>query len=219
MITSRAAVGQAGHKKTVLGKKKRTSRSQKNRFGKEKISKTGIMTKRETREDSVGEKNSIKWEESEAKFIVLEHLVQGILPLDSKEMPPKQAWETYRDLDDFKDVSYVQFRTNLNKYRKYVKSEPMKFHFHAFLKSKREEDAFIHDMKLFPKEKRNDADFDLYVLLREDVENGKHLELTPLQLRKTRKEYMEVDQAYFRKKFSHAVRRKTFFNWLNEQPL
>ena len=56
----------------------------------------------------------IKWEKSEPCAILIEDLVQGVLPLDDKEMTHETAWNIlYKDMNEFSEVSFAQFKARL----------------------------------------------------------------------------------------------------------
>ena len=61
----------------------------------------------------------VDWKTSAAKVVLEDDLREGVLPVDAKEMPPREAWNTvYEHLLEFHGVEYEQFRDNLNRMRK-----------------------------------------------------------------------------------------------------
>ena len=62
----------------------------------------------------------------------------------------------------------------------------------------------LHDRTIFPRRERDEEDgiliFDLHpakLLLRDDVLANKHKEMKPVQLQRSRPEYMHFDKDYF----------------------
>jgi hypothetical protein len=67
---------------------------------------------------------------------------------------------------------------------------------------------------------RGETVFDLSaakLLLRADVEDGKHLTMKPLQLQMTRDEYKPYSAKVFKHRIYQEVRRKKFINYLEER--
>ena len=95
-----------------------------------------------TRKQEERKSASINWRTSEAKCILIEDLVSGALPLDAKDCSPKLAWEMYKDMPEFSDVPYTQFRDRLNGHRVQVRKN--------MSRSKHEEQCLLHDRSLFP---------------------------------------------------------------------
>ena len=86
-----------------------------------------------------------------------------------------------------------------------------------------ESEALAHDRGLFPRQTENhrgEPVFDLSaakLLLRADVEEGKHLQMTPSQLQLYRVEYEPFDPRKFAHRIYQEVRRKKFINYLNQR--
>jgi hypothetical protein len=165
------------------------------------------MPKRKTNEDN------IIWRNSEARCILIEDLVRGILPLERSQMTEAEAFEIYQGMVGFADVRFPQFRARLKDHRAQVKKSSQR--------SKYEEECLKHDRLIFPRkllDENGTPVFDLHpakLLLREDVAEGKHLLMTPLQLWKSRPdEYMLFQEPFFRNKMYQAVRRQKFVNYL-----
>eukprot|EP00980_Cylindrotheca_fusiformis_P026501 scaffold16306_cov113-Cylindrotheca_fusiformis.AAC.1 len=154
----------------------------------------------------------INWRSSAARAIVIEDLVRGILPLENSQMTAEEAFEIYREMDEFAGVVFVQFRLRLKDHRSQVKKD--------LLRSRYEEECLRHDRRLFPRKSvdhNGTPVFDLHpakLLLRQDVAEKKHLQMTPFQLWESRDEYLEFEQAFFRNKIYQAARRQKFINYL-----
>lgn len=138
----------------------------------------------------------IKWEKSEPRAILIEDLVQGVLPLDDEEMTHETAWNIlYKDMKEFSEVCFAQFKARLRDHRKQVKQ--------GLLRSKHEEECMERDRRLFPRKESNGdgkPNFDLHpakLLLRADVKNKKHKQMKPSKLRMSRPEYQAFDNDHF----------------------
>lgn len=158
----------------------------------------------------------IKWEKSEPRAILIEDLVQGVLPLDDKEMTHETAWNIlYKDMKEFSEVCFAQFKARLRDHRKQVKQ--------GLLRSKHEEECMERDRRLFPRKESNGdgkPNFDLHpakLLLRADVKNKKHKQMKPSKLRMSRPEYQAFDNDHFRQRIHQASRREKFVNWLEHK--
>eukprot|EP00980_Cylindrotheca_fusiformis_P030820 scaffold25470_cov793-Cylindrotheca_fusiformis.AAC.1 len=157
-------------------------------------------------------KDFINWRSSAARAIIIEDLVRGILPLENSQMTAEEAFEIYRGMEEFDGVIFLQFRQRLRDHRSQVKKD--------LLRSQQEEECLQRDRIFFPRkvvDQNGRQVFDLHpakLLLRQDVAEKKHLQMTPFQLWESRAEYMEYEQAYFRNRIYQAVRREKFINYL-----
>jgi hypothetical protein len=134
-------------------------------------------------------------------------------PLERSQMTEAEAFEIYQGMVGFADVRFPQFRARLKDHRAQVKK--------SLQRSKYEEECLKHDRSFFPRkllDENGTPVFDLHpakLLLREDVAEGKHLLMTPLQLWKSRPdEYMVFQEPFFRNMIYQAVRRQKFVNYL-----
>ena len=159
----------------------------------------------------------IDWRNSEAKKILLYELEKGYLTVHAEDLGPKEAWEKrYKHVDEFRDVSYEQFRDRLRDHRNQVK---------RLLKYSLDEQAgMVQDRKIFPRKSHNrkgEPVFDMDEakrLLRDDVANGKHKEMTAEQLRNTRPSvYGRFSKRIFELRIHQEVRRNKFINYLKQQ--
>ena len=86
-----------------------------------------------------------------------------------------------------------------------------------------ESECLAHDRRLFPRQTENhrgEPVFDLSaakLLLRADVEEGKHNQLTPSQLQASRLEYHPFNAKKFKHHIYQEVRRQKFINYLNQR--
>jgi hypothetical protein len=116
---------------------------------------------------------------------------------------------------EFVEVVFSQFEARLKDHRKQVGGE--------IARSERESEALMHDRRLFPRQMENcrgEPVFDLSaakMLLRGDVEAGKHLTMTPLQLQQTRTEYRPFSASIFKHRIYQEVRRNKFINYLEQR--
>ena len=156
---------------------------------------------------------TFKWRGSEAKNIVLDDLLKGVLPVDANILSAEDAWElTYKYMYEFKDVPFQQFKDRLRDHRKQMKS--------GLQRSNIEEEALQHDRKLYPRQLKNSKGelvFDLHpakLLLRKDVAERKHLVMKPMELQETRPECRLFDHCKFKERIYQEVRQVKFINWL-----
>ena len=98
-------------------------------------------------------------------------------------MSAAEAWEVcYNNMAEFNEVVFSQFEARLKDHRKQIGAQ--------MARSECESQALMQDRRLFPRQTQNccgELVFDLSaakLLLRADVEAGKHLTMTPMELRK-----------------------------------
>ena len=115
-------------------------------------------------------------------------------------------------LAEFNNVVFSQFEARLKDHRRQLKGD--------LRRSILEEAAYIRHFPLHPKKYRDSKGnliFDLHQakqLLRQDIANNSHLNLTPRQFQKTRVEYQEFDLKVFKRRIYQEVRRVKFINWM-----
>ena len=57
---------------------------------------------------------TIKWPKSEARNIISDDLLEGVLLVDAKELSAEDAWElSCKNMVEFKDVLFEQFKDRL----------------------------------------------------------------------------------------------------------
>ena len=152
----------------------------------------------------------IPWTNCPAKHVLLDDLKWRRLPRDEHEMSTEQAWSFYRHMPEFADVCFSQFEERLADHRKQVTKQ--------WLLCREEEEAFRKDQRrgyvnTQSHNHRDELIIDLSPikeLIREDVRDGKHEGLTPLQFQGTRPEYKEVKPEKFKQRLYQEIRRKKF---------
>ena len=148
--------------------------------------------------------NWVDWRNCPGRQVLLEDLADGTLPLDASVMSEEEAWETYRHCVEFEGVEFSQFKARLKDHRKQIGA--------SYGRSTEEMEAMLHDRMLKPRKKynhRGEPVFDVdpaKLLLREDVEQGKHETMTPMALQATREEYMRFDRTKFKERIYQEVR-------------
>ena len=127
---------------------------------------------------------NIKWRKSEARNIILDDLLSGVLPNDPDELSAEMAWNLcYVHMEEFRRVPFSQFKARLKDHRKQFNNK--------LERSLEEEQFLVHDRGLVPRRSMNDRCkivFNLHPakeLLRQDIANGRHKHMTPLQLQNT----------------------------------
>ena len=147
-------------------------------------------------------------------MVLLEDLENGDLSLDAKEVSAKQAWERYSTHPAFKGiVCKEQFSKQVAAHRDQVRKKlgPRSV----------ELAALEHDRKLHPMVTTNNRGEPMFnrspakELLRRDVEEKKHVGLTPSEFQQTRTEYHPFDGKVFKHRIYQEVRRVKFLFWLN----
>ena len=157
----------------------------------------------------------IDWVKSRSRDIILEDLINGIIPYEEEKCSPDHAWNTwYCFIPEIieEKVVYSQFKERFVAHQRQISKKKKQ--------STREEEAFQYHATLHPRKTyntRGELVFDLHPakpLLREDVLDGKHKQLTPMQLHKTRPEYQEFALDAFSPLIYQAVRSQKFVHTL-----
>ena len=149
----------------------------------------------------------IKWDKSDAKKVIMDDLQCGRLKPD---VSAEKAFSFYKKLPQFEKVCISQFELRLADHRKQVNKQ--------FKLASGEEEAFRKDQKLgFKNTKTHNHRgelilhlSDVHDLLREDVQDNKHLGLTPSDFQSTRPEYAGIDTTKFKERVKYEEKRKKF---------
>lgn len=154
----------------------------------------------------------IDWRDSNAKRVIISDLEDGVLSADETTVSSEQAWVVCKNLPEFKDVIFKQFKERLADHRKAFKKR--------LEASIQEEDAFQHDSLLHPRNETHDRRgkliFDRHPakdLLRNDVKNGAYPLLSPAELWNLRPEHKLFDLKTLRQRIYQEIRRNKFINW------
>ena len=156
----------------------------------------------------------IDWRNSWAREILLEDLHDGVLPLDEEELSAEDAWNMmYVHMPEFVTIVFDQFKARLKGHRQQVKR--------AKGAQTSEVDALMHDRSIHPRHpynKKGEPVFDLSEakpLLRKDVAEEKHLNMSLDDLWKTRPEYCDFwDKDFFKRRVRQEVRRVKYMYYL-----
>jgi hypothetical protein len=155
----------------------------------------------------------IPWATSEAKKILMEDLLRGG-PLYQKDRFSEEfVWQWYSQQSGFENVVFTQFKARLKDHRKQVNS------LHAF--SNRDAAALEHDRRLYPRasfNSRGEPVFDMSPakeLLRQDVKDELHLQMSVCDLWGKREEYKVFKLPIFTQRVYQEVRRKKFLYFLD----
>ena len=146
----------------------------------------------------------IKWEKSEAKAILEYDLAEGFLSMDETKCPAQFAWDTYyRHLPQFKMVPFKQFEDQLEAHRNSFRFKLGR----AF----RDPEAFVKYHRNHPtqaRNKRGELNYDASPakkLLREDVKNKEHEDITPTEFQQSRNEYAGFKKRNSRNTFTKKL--------------
>ena len=133
----------------------------------------------------------------------------GRLALDNS-VPIEQARETYRVKPEFANVVFSQFKARLTDHRKQALKK--------ITQQQTEWKAYLRDVDLQPRNSHNnrgEPSFDLSPakeLLRNDVTNGLHKDMTPSELWQSRPEYMQFKLKVFRQRIYQEVRLQKYYH-------
>jgi hypothetical protein len=151
----------------------------------------------------------------------MDDLISGVLPVDTNELSAEEAWEIcYQHMVEFitpEPVIFSQFKERLRDHRKQVGAN--------VIRAGVESAALARDRLLFPRQienNRGEPVFDLHpakLLLRGDVTEGRHREMSPKQLQNSREEYQGFTAKKFKHRIYQEVRRQKFINYLNQRRL
>jgi hypothetical protein len=153
---------------------------------------------------------NIDWIHSEAKKVILADFMDGHLSLDENVVSAETAFQVYKAhrLEAFADVGFDQFKLRLKDHRDQVSK------LHAA--SLWEEAAFQHDRVLVqPRGTHNHRGEPIFdkspaqELLRQDVKELQHSEMSPMDLWHSRPEYMVFRLDIFR----HCAYKNTGTIW------
>jgi len=113
-------------------------------------------------------------------------------------------------------IVFSQFKARLADHRKKARNDAGR--------ASRESEALTHDRFLYPRQivnHRGQPVFDLSpakLLLRQDVADRKHLQMTPSELQQSRLEFYGVfGKREFKHRIYQAIRREKFINWLEHK--
>jgi hypothetical protein len=168
--------------------------------------------KRKTVADSPATKNEgwVQWVDCSGRQILLDDLEEGRLSLDDS-VTAEQAWETYRTTPEFANVVFTQFKARLKDHRKQVLKK--------VTQKQTEWTAYLRDVDLHPRQSTNgrgEPVFDLSSakdLLRQDVKDKVHEEMSPWELWQSRPEYMHFKLKKFRHRIYQEVRLQKYYHY------
>lgn len=156
----------------------------------------------------------IKWQDSDAKKILLSDLETGTLPPFASDFGPKEAWEAvYSSMPEFSGMEYSLFRSRLNTLRIAFRRRRTE--------AEKDEAALQHDRKLHPRKPTNEHGEVLYdlspskPLLCMDVAAGLHEQMSLAQLHNSRLEYLDFERDRFKNHLYQEKRRKKFVTYLH----
>lgn len=153
------------------------------------------------------EKNKEKWEESKAKARLRKDIIEGRI---NDTDTPKDVYNMHPEL--YHKWCYNNFSANFRRLRKAIARDHERMvqdcmdygHDKAIIDAQPSGKLLWH---------RSAAAF----LLKQDIENGKHKEMTPKQLRASRDEYQEFDLRVFRQHIYQENDHNEKKNWRLEK--
>lgn len=161
-----------------------------------KEAKKAAKVKTNEKEDEL-----VPWAESEAKRLLRTDLIEGRVPEEWTGVQVKQMRPEYAP------YSQSRFTANLKTLRDGLERD--------YGRMVEDVDIYGHDMALLKDYQQNhpprEKDYPLFhdhqarILLKSDVDNNKHKEMKPFQLRESRPEYQEFPPKVFRKHIYQEV--------------
>ena len=155
----------------------------------------------------------VDWRNSCAKHIVLSDLNNGALPLEESEMTAEKAWNVhYSKLEEFKGVIFKQFKERLADHGVQMTRN--------MTRSLEEESFLLRDCDLCrtrTTNRKGEPVFDksaAKLLLREDISNGLHKQMSRLQLQGSRNECEHFEAKIFEERIHQEVKRAKCINYL-----
>jgi hypothetical protein len=158
-----------------------------------------------------------KWATSKARELLEKDLLSGRIPLERWT-----AANVYNlpDRPEFRLFEYKKFVTNLRNLRKRIKEQKQDATAAAL--------ALAHDRVIYPVAAVNGVNNHqggaprwegslAQKWLNDDIDEGKHEMMQPMQLRQTRLEYMKFDKVIFGKHIHQEVKTRKFIIYLKEK--
>ena len=156
-----------------------------------------------SQESSMAKKNpKHPWRNSRAKKLLKAALVSKEIPLSSKDMPPRQVFEHFRDLPAFQKHDFnvqKKFASRLYTLRNKVQED--------LIKASADAVTLSNSRRKNPK-KTYWNETTAYKLLSQDMDEGKHQQMAPRILWETRPEYQLLSKETFRKAIHAEVYRR-----------
>ena len=155
----------------------------------------------------------IPWVPSEARKILMEDLLREGPLYQKDHLSEEFVWQWYSQQPGFENVVFSQFKARLKTHRKQFNG------LHEF--ANRDAAALEYDRRLYPRASHNargERVFDMSAakeLLRQDVKDEKHLQMTTSDLWGTKDEYKVIKLSIFSQRVYQEVRRKKFLHFLD----
>lgn len=154
-----------------------------------------------------GKEKGKTWKDSLARRLLEEDLTTGTIPLSSEQMGPR---EVYIQRHEFSEFPYENFQANLRSLRKSVQEKKNSSSFDSA--------ALLHDRQIYPKKQERWEGSLAEMLLKQDINDNKHLLMKPMQLYNSRPEYhSKLQLTVFRKHIEQEVRRRKFIAYLQKK--
>ena len=151
--------------------------------------------RKQHKEGKLGKQKPPKWSKSEAKKLLRDDIVVGVVTDDM------QASDVYKMRDEFQLYKFDNFKTNLGNLRVSIKKNIERMQFDCICYGK--DRALLIELR-----KDNPPNLPPYPiwhkheakkLLKQDISDGKHIDIKPQELWESRSEYMEFPLKVFRK--------------------
>ena len=164
--------------------------------------KTNLKATRKRLLKQNDEDAKVLWKDSKLRGILYQLLMSGTIPLDEDAMGPKDVCN-FRP-EEFKEIECERFKTNLKAMRKRI-IEKKNY-------SATDTAGLAHDRMIYPKNPFNHRGEPRWEgseaerLLKKDVEDGQHEEVTPQEFYLSRIQYQEYNRNVFLKHVHQEVR-------------
>lgn len=158
------------------------------------------------------DEKTLVWQTSEAKMLLYNAIIAGVIPLDNGDMGAREVFDHCKDFfaEEFAQVEWKNFSSRLRDLRKVIRDKNSR--------ADRDAAALSRDRAIFPphsvKDKHGNElhwpDSEAFQLLKQDIDNGKHQTMKPEALWKSRPEYESYDKKVFRGHIYQEVKSRKF---------
>ena len=152
----------------------------------------------------------ISWLDSQARALLMQDIIDGVVPPEPDNSMPTQTIFTSRP--EYASYGYANFSSRLSSLRKIVARDKTRADddLEAFLKYKANNIIHTHNARGYPEWDGSDAQKQL----KEDISNGLHDEMQPIELWCFREEYDDFPLKVFRDHIYQEVRTRKFYHTL-----
>ena len=155
------------------------------------------------------------WRRSNAKKLLVQGLEDGSI---NNTMPPGEIFDKY-NLDYPQDFQFVGFRLFQNRLKRLQQKEEDKESC-----AERDAAALAHDREIYPFTEYNEQGEPIWrktsairQLLQQDINDNKHIHMTPAELWESREEYQKTDLTTFRNHIYSSIKSAKFTKYCEDK--